>query len=762
MSAQDTIPIRQMRKDGLCKLDNGTYSKTIQYEDINYQLTHIDTKNAIYNAWGNLLGSFDPSVWFQLSFVNLHRRKSELANAFLVPEVGDSSDSLRRELTEIGRNALEKGSSGIVSRKYITFGVNEGSMKDAKETMKQIELSLIDQLNKMGSKAEPLDGRDRLELMHNILHAGTEDPFLFKWNWLAETGLSVKDYVAPSSFSFDNGRIFRMGKSYCAVSFINIISPEIDDRILAKLLQIDGDMVVTMHMRSIDTVKALKMVKSTLTDIKRMKMDEQKKASRAGYDMDIIPADIDIYGNDVQGLLHELQESNEKLFYMNFLVMNIAPSKAQLKRTISRIDSQIQGDNNQFVRLDFRQEEGLISSLPLGLNLVNVDRTMPTQGAAAIVPFTTQELFQTSPESIYYGINQLSYNIILANRKLLKTPSGIILGSSGSGKSFAAKREMLSVFLSSRDHIMICDPEAEYAPLVRRLGGTIIHLSPTSTDYINLMDINLDGGEEDPVGLKSDFILSFCELVAAGKDGLTSIETTVIDRCVKNIYRRFLADPSPETMPILEDLYNELKKQEEKEAHNIATALEIYVTGSLNVFNHRTSIDVNNRLVCYDIRDLGKQLKKLGMLIVQEAVWNRVSANRSEHISTWYYIDEMHLLLKDSQTRAYTIEIWKRFRKWGGIPTGITQNASDLINDNDTETILGNSDFICMLNLDAKDRKILGEKLGISNEQLEKVTHCGEGQGLMFFGDVIIPFIDRFPKDTELYSIMTTKWNEVK
>ena len=404
-----------------------------------------------------------------------------------------------------------------------------------------------------------------------------------------------------------------------------------------------------------------------------------------------------------------------------------------------------------------------MSSLPLGLNEIPIQRGLTTSSTAIFVPFTTQELFQ-SGEALYYGLNALSSNMIMVDRKKLKNPNGLILGTPGSGKSFSAKREITNVFLvaDKKDSILICDPEAEYAPLVNRLGGQVVKISPTSKDYVNPMDLNLNYSEdESPLSLKSDFILSLCELIVGGKSGLEPIEKTVIDRAVRNVYREYLADPTPEKMPILEDLYNALKEQPEAEAQRVAAALELYVHGSLNVFNHRTNIDIHNRLVCFAIKELGKQLKKLGMLIIQDQVWGRVTENRELHANTWFYCDEFHLLLKEEQTAAYSVEIWKRFRKWGGIPTGITQNVKDLLASREIENIFENSDFIYMLNQAGGDRQILAKQLGISNQQLSYVTHSEAGQGLIFYGNVMLPFVDRFPTDTELYHIMTTRPEEL-
>ena len=436
----------------------------------------------------------------------------------------------------------------------------------------------------------------------------------------------------------------------------------------------------------------------------------------------------------------------------------------KLEKEVSAI---AQKYNCALTRLDYQQEAGLLSCVPIGENLVPIQRGLTTSSTAIFIPFITQELFQTG-EALYYGLNALSNNMILCDRKQLKNPNGLILGTPGSGKSFAAKREMTNAFLITDDDIIICDPEAEYFSLVQRLGGQVIRLSPTGKgidgkpQYVNPMDINLNYSEDDsPLALKSDFILSLCELVIGGKEGLQPVDKTVIDRAVRNVYRPYLADPDPAKMPVLGDLYNELLQQPEPEAARIAAALELYVSGSLNVFNHRTNVELSNRLVCFDIKQLGKQLKKLGMLIVQDQVWNRVTVNRAKKKATRYYMDEFHLLLKEEQTAAYSVEIWKRFRKWGGIPTAITQNVKDLLASREVENIFENSDFVLMLNQAQGDRAILAKQLNISPQQMKYVTHTEAGEGLIFYGNVVLPFIDRFPKDTELYRVMTTKPEEV-
>ena len=761
-SAQDSIPYQRMWQDGICRVNDTHYTKSIQFQDINYQLSQNEDKTAIFEAWCDFLNYFDSSVQFQLSFLNLVASDDAFAKSINIPAQGDDFDNIREEYTGMLQNQLARGNNGLIKTKYLTFGIDADSIKTAKPRLERIETDILNSFKRMGVAAEVLDGKERLQQMHSVFRMDEQEPFQFEWDWLPASGLSTKDFIAPASFEFKNGKGFSMGKKLGAVSFLQILAPELNDRMLADFLGMESSVIVNLHIQSLDQVKAIKTVKRKITDLDRAKIEEQKKAVRAGYDMDIIPSDLATYGNEAKKLLQDLQSRNERMFLVTFLVMNTADTMRQLNNNIFQAKSIAQKYNCQLTRLDFQQEEGLMSSLPLGQNQVEIKRGLTSSSVAIFVPFTTQELFQTGPEALYYGINALSNNLIMVDRKLLKNPNGLILGTPGSGKSFSAKREISNAFLVTQDDIIIADPESEYAPLVLRLHGQVIKISPTSTDYINPMDLNLDySDEESPLSLKSDFILSLCELIVGGKDGLQPVQKTIIDRCVRMVYQKYLNDPKPENMPILEDLYNLLRAQDEKEAQYIATALEIYVTGSLNVFNHRTSVNINNRIVCYDIKELGKQLKKIGMLVVQDQVWNRVTVNRAAHKSTRYYIDEMHLLLKEEQTASYTVEIWKRFRKWGGIPTGITQNVKDLLSSREVENIFENSDFIYMLNQAGGDRQILAKQLNISTHQLSYVTHSGEGEGLLFYGSVILPFVDRFPKNTELYGIMTTKPNEV-
>ena len=761
MSAQDTISYKEMRPDGICIVKDNYFTKTIQFYDINYQLARNEDKNIIFENYCDFLNYFDKSISVQLSFLNQTMDISDFEKSIAIKPQNDDFDGIRAEYTEMLKNQLARGNNGIVRKKYITFGIEADNIQNAKQRLERIETDIINNFKILGVRAFSLNGMERLELLHSCFNGG-ENKLNFSWNLIYKTGLTTKDFIAPTSFNFSDGRCFRMGGTIGAVSFLHILAPELTDEMLKNFLEIQSALSVNIHIKSIDQSEAIKMIKRKITDLDKMKIEEQKKAVRAGYDMDIIPSDINTFGIDAKKLLEDLQGRNERMFLVTVLIMNTAKTKKALNSAIFEVQSIAQQRNCPLRRLDYQQEDGLMASVPIGINNIGIQRALTTSSTAIFVPFTTQELFSDSPEALYCGLNALSNNMIMVDRKMLKNPNGLILGTPGSGKSFSAKREMTNAFLVTNDDIYVCDPEAEYNPLIHALKGQVVKLSPTSKDYLNPLDININySDEENPLALKSDFVLSFCELIIGGRDGLEPIEKTVIDRSVTRIYQKYFENPQPQNMPILEDLYEEIKKQPEQEAGRIASALELYVKGSLNVFNHHTNVDISNRIVCFDIKELGKQLKKLGMLVVQDQIWNRVTINRNEHKSTRYYCDEFHLLLKDEQTAAYSVEIWKRFRKWGGIPTGITQNVKDLLSSAEIENIFENSDYIYMLNQAQGDREILAKKLGISPQQLSYVTQSGAGEGLLFYGNTIIPFIDRFPKDTKLYSLMTTVPQEV-
>ena len=802
ISAQNSIPYREMAKDGICRVQEKYYSKTIRFYDINYQLAQNEDKNAIFENWCDFLNYFDSTIHFQISFINHHSNMKEFESVIQIQPHNDAFDDVRMEYAQMLRDQLAKGNNGLVRTKYITFGIEAENIREAKPKLERIEADILNNFKVLGVSAYPLSGEERLQILYETFNPEEKVPFQFSYDRILRSGMGTKDFVAPTSFVFKEGKTFQMGNTIGAASYLQILAPELTDKMLAEFLDMNRNLIVNLHIQSIDQMKAIKLVKNKVTDINRMKIEEQKKAVRAGYDMDIIPSDLNTYGGEAKRLLEDLQSRNERMFLVTVLFLNTAKTKQELDNAVFQTAGIAQKYNCSLRRLDYMQEQGLMSSVPLGMNMIPIKRALTTTSTAIFVPFTTQELFMGG-ESLYYGLNALSNNMIMVDRKKLKNPNGLILGTPGcftgetklllpdgrkvsflelfaekeevfvnsfdfqkqelvkargydvrctkevtelvevelengetvrctpdhwfltqsagyveacnlkvgakfipehevkavrflnleeavpvydisvegyqnfllscgvvvhnSGKSFAAKREIANVFFATQDDIIIGDPEGEYYPLVHALGGQVIHISPTSHDYINPMDINLDYSDDDnPLGFKSDFILSLCELIMGSRNGIEAEEKSVIDRCLPLVYQKYFENPIPENMPLLGDLYDCLRKQEEVQAQRIATALEIYVNGSLNVFNHHTNVELNNRIVCFDIKDLGKQLKKLGMLIVQDQVWNRVTVNRVAHKSTRYYIDEFHLLLKEEQTAAYSVEIWKRFRKWGG------------------------------------------------------------------------------------------------
>ena len=759
-SAQQTIPYVEMCRDGICKVNSRLYTKSIAFEDINYQLAQNEDKTAIFENWCDFLNYFDSSIFVQLSFINQKASLNEFRKRINIPAQEDAFNDIRSEYSGMLQSQLTKGNNGLIKKKYITFGIEADSLRTAKPKLERIETDILNNFKTLGVRTEPLSGYERLKVLHDVFNMDTNEPFRFSFDMVARTGLSTKDFIAPTSFDFREGKCFKMGRTIGAVSFLQILSPELSDEMLADFLNTENGIVVNLHVQAIDQSDAIKTVKRKITDLDAMKIQEQKRAVRSGYDMDILPSDLATYGQDAKELLKTLQSRNERMFQLTFLVLNTADTRQKLENDVFWAAGIAQKYNCSLVRLDYQQEQGLMSSLPLGASHIQIERSLTTSSVAVFVPFVTQELFQGG-DAMYYGINAKTGNMIMLDRKRARCPNGLKLGTPGSGKSMSCKSEILSVFLCTPDDVYICDPEAEYYPLVKRLHGQVVKLSPTSKNYVNPLDINLNYSEdENPLALKSDFVLSFCELVMGGKNGLEAIEKTVIDRAVQVIYRPYLADPKPENMPILADLHKALLDQHIPEADRVAQALDLYVSGSLNVFNHRTNIDIQNRIVAFDIKELGKQLKKIGMLIVQDQIWGRVTQNRSKGKATWYFCDEFHLLLREEQTAAFSCEIWKRFRKWGGIPTGATQNVKDLLSSPEIENILENSDFICLLNQASGDRKILAERLNISPQQLRYVDNSEPGEGLLIYENVILPFKNPIPKNTQLYQIMTTRLGE--
>lgn len=759
LSAQQTIPYLVIHPDGVCQLPGGIYTKTVEYEDINYSVASTEDQTAIFGGWSSFLNYFDCSLPFQLSFVN-RRSRSISRYKVNIPAQEDDYSSIRGEFVDMLKNQIAKSNNGIVRSKYITIGLPADGIAEAKPRLERVESDVIGNLSRLGVPCEVLDGRDRLAVLHGQMHPGSREPFRFSWKDIPKTGMGTKDFIAPDSFDFRQSRTFRVGQHWGAASYLQILASELSDKLLAEILELDAELTVTMHVQTVDQLKAIKTVKGKISDIGRMKVEEQKKAVRAGYDMDILPPDLITFSKDAAELLSDLQSRNERMFLLTFTIVNLAPTRQRLENDVFTVSGIAQKYNCAIKRLDWQQEQAFVSSLVLGYNGIEIQRGMTTSSTAIFIPFMTREL-RMDGQALYYGMNALSHNVIMADRKKLKSANGLYLGSTGSGKSFAAKRELINVFIATNDRIVVVDPMGEYAPLVKRLGGQVIEIAPDSPNHINPMDIQMGVNDEDsPLSMKADFLLSLCELIVGGKEGLQPIEKTVIDRCVRLVYRELALGIGSGDMPLLQDLYEELLRQPEPEAKRVATALELYCTGSLNLFNHHTNVQTDARVVCIVLKNMGENLRKIAMHITNEFVTSAVNTNHAQNLATWCYFDEFHVLLRDPLTASYFVAVWKMLRKKGCVPSALTQNVKDLLASREIENILDNTDFMILLSQAQSDRTILAKQLGISEHQLSYITHANSGEGLLFYGNVTIPFVDRFPKG-EIYNLLTTRPEDI-
>ena len=758
-TSQQTIPYRKVYEDGIFEIGKGSYSKAVKFYDINYQIARQDDKEDIFVKYCEFLNYFNSQITLQITIINKSINKETFEQQILLKEKGDFLDEFRQEYNEMLKHQISAGKNDIQKEKYITITVKCGSIDEAKSIFNRLEIEVLGLIRRLGSYGKVLSAQERLEILHDIYRNGHEGEFEYRPSVHKRKGLMTKDLIAPDSFEFKRDHMI-IGDKYARAIFVRDLPTFINDMFLSELTDFSLNLLLTINVKPIEPHIALKMVKRQITGMEANKIDYQKRSLRGGYLEAFIPFELRNSLEEAQALLDEIVNKNQKLYLTNIIMVHLADSKEDLDRDTELINSVARKYLCQVGVLNYQQEEGLNSVLPLGINSLKVDRCLTTESTAIFIPFTSQELVQ--PDGMYYGLNAVSRNLIMFNRKSLKNANGFILGSPGSGKSFSAKREMVNVLLNAGDDVIIIDPEREYTRLVQNFQGEVIYISAGSKNYINPLDMSIDySDDDDPLLLKSDFILSLCEVIIGGRDGLTAKEKSIIDRCLKITYREYMQDFDPDKIPTLKEFYEILIRQKEPEAENLATSLELYITGNLSVFSNKTNIDIHNRLVCYDIKDLGKQLKTLGMLIVLDAVWNRITVNRNKGKRTWLYMDEIYLLFANEYSANFLFELYKRARKWGAIPTGITQNVEDLLKSELARRMLSNSDFIMMLNQAPSDRAELAKLLNISSTQLSYVTNSDPGQGLLFSGNSIIPFVDKFPQETKLYRMMTTKVEEV-
>lgn len=771
-TAQETIPYKVPYPDGIFESDDGYFTQTIAFEDITYQLLDNEPKNVLFERWCTLINYFNPEIHFQFNYANMEMDKEEYSKDFSIPPQKDIFNIVRKEYSDMLVGQFAKGTNNLKKERYLTYGIHAEDYKKARRKLTRIQKQLNKHLGKLGSKARLLNGYERLELLFRIFHPATKEKLLWNFDMPVQSGLSSKDFIAPSSFSFKSSpelnatKYFKTGDRVGAVSHLLIFASDMEDRIISDILSIDSNVWISIHADAMPRDKAMEMAKNNVADIQGLIIDQQKSANAGGYDMDLLPPELKAYHEAGETLYKNIQRKDEQIFNATITIVQTAATRKELEDNIFELNGILSDYQCRLVRLDNRQEQGYMSSLPLGNNSVEVKRTFTTTDIAIFIPFTTQELYYKNGQ--YYGMNSLSNNVIMANRKSLANPNGLVFGMPGYGKTFFIKREILDVFLKTEDDRLIIDPEGEYIWLVKLLKGQTIKIALNSSVYINPMEINLFARNEedkdyDPIAAKINFVVSMCELILGNHAQLSKKEAAVIDAACRRIYDRYAQNPLPENMPILGDLYNELRSMEaEKKSigFELSIALSRYVSGSLSYFNHRSTVDINARLVCFNLKEMDSNQQDLTMLIIQDLIWGRVAANRAKGRETWVDIDEFHLLLRNPLTATYCVEIWKRFRKWGGIPTGITQNIKDLFMSPQIQNILDTTSFIVMLNQSGDDARLLAEHLDISEEEENYIKSGEPGKGLLCVEQTKVPFEDNFPKNTICYKVMTTKPEE--
>ena len=758
-SIQNAIGYNLMYEDGICDLGNGKYSIAIGFDDINYQSANKDEQLDIFQKYCEVLEYYSPDVEVQISINNRFINEEAFKKSMLLKMSNDGFDNLRKERNTILTKQSVHSTNNVVADKYIVITIAADSYDKASRDFKRIIADTEQNFKNIGCRTEELSGQSRCNVLYDFFHPF--DLFRFKYSDLIYNGLTTKDIIAPESLEFFR-TYFKFNNMFGATLYIKDFPSSITDKFIKELTDINCQMSINLHLNSVDKSAALDLVDSQLSKMETRVLEIHRKAAKYN-DVPIIPREVQYSIDEAEKLREAINSAGMKMFKSTIIITVIGDTQDNLNDNIERIKGLSRQHGCEVVSAAYLQKEGLNSSLLIGNNQLkhNITRTLTSASAGMFIPFTTQELFQ--PNGIYYGLNYESHNILSFNRKTLKNPNGVVLGTPGAGKSFTCKREALDVFLSTNDSIIFLDPEREYSPLTSMLGGQNVFLNLSSDNYINPFDINENYADEDnPVQLKSDFIISMIQLIAGGKQGLSQMALSIIDRCINLTYLPYFKNNcNKKYIPTFPDFWNVLKEQPEQEAKQLSVALERYVSGNLNLFSHKSSVNLNNRVICFDVRDLGKQMKTLGMLICLDFIWNKITENREKGIRTWLYFDEFYLFFNDEYSSQFFFELWKRARKWGAIPTGITQNVEDLLLSDTARRILSNTEFALLLNNATADRQELAHLFSLSQRQLQYITNSLEGQGLIVAGKNIVPFQDKFPTDTSIYKVLTTKPDEV-
>ena len=758
---QDVLPIKKIYQDGIFLVGKNKYSKTFQFDDINYAVASREDKESLFLDYTELLNSLDSGATTKITINNRRLNQVDFEEKMLISMQGDELDEYRKEYNKI---LLDKsvGANSIIQDKYITVSVHKKSVEEARNYFARVSVDLSNHFSNLGSKCTELGTADRLRIFHNFFRAGQESSFRFDLSETMKKGHSFKDFLCPDTFEF-KGDHFRMGSifpRYGRVIFLREYAAYIKDFMLSELCDINRNLMLSIDVIPVPTDEAVREVENRLLGVETNITNWQRKQNQNNNFSAVIPYNMEQQRAEAKEFLDDLTTRDQRMMFSVLTIVHTADSKMELDQDTEALLTTARKHLCQLGVLKYQQMDGLNTVLPFGLRKIHAIRTLTTESLAVFMPFTVQDIQHSG--GIYYGQNTISKNMILVDRRKLLNGNSFILGVSGSGKSFACKDEIKSIMLTDPNaDIIIIDPEREYSPLVRAMNGEVIHISATSTSHINAMDLNSNYGDgANPIILKSEFILSLCEQLICSNN-LGPKEKSIIDRCTANVYRHFQQGNYAGIPPTLQDFREELLKQEEPEAKEIALAIELFTNGSLNTFAQYTNVDTQNRLLCYDTLDLGKQLQSLGMLVILDSILNRITGNRAVGRNTYIFIDEIYLLFQHEYAANFLFTLWKRVRKYGAYAIGLTQNLDDLLQSHTARTMLANSEFIIMLNQASTDRIELAKLLNISDIQMNYITNVAAGSGLMKIGSALVPFSNEFPKNTKLYNLMTTKFGEV-
>ncbi|MCD8384959.1 MAG: ATP-binding protein [Clostridiales bacterium] len=756
-SVQDIIPIRRIWADGVFQFGS-KFSKTIRFSDINYTVASKEDKTAMFLNYAELLNALDTGATTKITINNRRLNRQDFQREILLPQKADRLSGYREEYNAMLLDKVTDASNSVVQERYITVSAHRKNVEEARTFFARSTGDIVSRLARLDARSEELDATERLRVLHDFYRTGEETEFRFDLQDSVRRGHFFQDAICPDSLEFKKD-CFLMGDKFGRVLFLKDFASYIKDSMISELTSLNRTMMLSIDIIPVPTDEAVREMQNRLLGVETNVTNWQRRQNSSNNFSAVVPYDLEQQRKETREMLDDLTTRDQRMLFAVVTLVHLADSKEQLDSDTETLQSVARKHLCQLATLSWQQPEGLITALPLGLRRIDALRTLTTEALAVLMPFQAQEIRHQG--GVYYGQNVISRNLIIANRRELLNGNGFVLGVSGSGKSFTAKREMVSLALSTEDDIIVIDPEAEYRPLIEGLGGEVVHISAASRNHINALDMEQGYGDgENPVVLKSEFLLSLCEqLVGSGK--LSAKEKSIIDRCTANVYRDYIRHGYKGYAPTLREFHADLLRQPEPEAREVALAIELFTEGSLNTFAKATNVDTDARILCYDIRDLGKQLLPVGMLVVLDSIFNRVIRNRERGKNTWIYIDEIYLLFQHEYSANFLFTLWKRVRKYGACATGITQNLDDLLQSHTARTMLANSEFLVMLNQAATDRAELARLLNISDNQLSYITNVEFGRGLIKCGSSIVPFSDSFPKYTRLYQLMTTRPSEM-